>query len=390
MNTYKYVHAHLHEDRGRQQPRLPHASLPLLSPTARRADPGLEQPNEQKSPAAPRRTPTARSLLRREKGPERPGLAAPRGANPPARSYAGWGLALSLTQADIVWMLHTAAPPRRPARAEARLAGSRKPRPAIDVQTHPRRRAGRLPPPLRSPSAPPPRSPRPARFLRSPRRVEEGGRKALPARCPSAAGPQRRCGAPPGGGRLPYSPRPGSGSPRREDGGDPPQSRGQRRRARSRWRRRRRRRHRSSARAPPRSPPRLRLLLLPLPAAPPPAANGGRHRRLPLPLPSFPVSCFRRARNRPAAGARPCPAAETALPPQSPPPLRALPPPLTSGEAAPRPAQRARRQSPGGGGGPAVPGGRRPLGGRRLGRRSSGGWAISAREPLARGGRSGD
>lgn len=110
----------------------------------------------------------------------------------------------------------------------------------------------------------------------------------------------------------------------------------------------------------------------------------------PLPLPSFPVPCFRRARNRPAAGARPCPAAETALPPQSPPPLRALPPPLTSGEAAARPAQRARRQSSGGGWGPAVPGGRRPLGGRRLGRRASGGWAISAREPLARGGRSGD
>lgn len=124
-------------------------------------------------------------------------------------------------------------------------------------------------------------------------------------------------------------------------------------------------------------------------AAPPPAANGGRHRRLLLPLPSFPVSCFRRVWNRPAAGARPCPAAETALPPQSPPPLRALPPPLTSGEAAPRPAQRARRQSPGGGGGPAVPGGRRPLGGRPLGRRVSGGRAIGARESLARGGRLG-
>lgn len=51
-------------------------------------------------------------------------------------------------------------------------------------------------------------------------------------------------------------------------------------------------------------------------AAAPASTNGGRRYRFLSPLPSFPVPCFRRARNRlrPAAEARPCPAAETPLP----------------------------------------------------------------------------
>lgn len=224
MNTYKYVHAHLHEHRGRQQPRLPHASPLSLSPTARRTNrrgTWNHQPNEQKSPAAPRRTPSARSLLRREKGPERPGSAAPRGGNPSARSSAGWGLAHPSWHCVDAAHRSPAAPPS-PLRGTPH-AGNSEPPPAIGVQTLALKETPLAPRGAAAAASPiPRRSPapllRPTRSLRSPRWAEGGGRKGaarplpLSRRPPEAMRrtPRRRAaplltsprlGEPPAGGR---------------------------------------------------------------------------------------------------------------------------------------------------------------------------------------------
>lgn len=125
------------------------------------------------------------------------------------------------------------------------------------------------------------------------------------------------------------------------------------------------------------------------------AADTGSHcRSLPFP---FLVSAERGTRLRPAAGARPCPAAESPLPPRRYRPSArrrsGLPPPLTSGaQAAPRPAPPGPPTAPRGAArAPQRRGSRQPLGdwarvgwgvGGRLGARAAVGR-------LARGGRLG-